>query len=337
MARTASLRLRDRAARREIDQSSPMQHALLLYNPLSGGRRRARRQADVDAVLGVLREAGVRVEGRPTDGPARAAAQAREAVSAGCDAVFACGGDGTVNDVLQGLVGSQTALGVIPLGTANSLAHDLCIPMDPARAARAAFQAESRRIAVGRVEYQCGDQRATRYFTVTVGVGVDAHLFYQLDPGFKGRLGMAAYYAKATSLWLTHKMGFFQARVVESDSAAPVEAEVSELLAVRISQFGGLLRELAPGASLWRNDLRLVLFRTRSRIRYLRYIVRGLLGRTGCIPGIELQYASRVRCEYLPGASRERIFVETDGELAGTLPAEISMVPDALTILVPRT
>jgi diacylglycerol kinase (ATP) len=313
-----------------------MRQAILLYNPLSGGRKKARRQADVDAVLKVLREAGVQVEANPTDGPARAAAQAREAVSAGCDAVFACGGDGTVNDVLQGLVGSQTALGVIPLGTANALAHDLRIPMDAKRAARAALNAEPRRLSVGRVEYQGGDQRVARHFTVAVGIGVDAHLFYQLDQEFKSRLGMAAYYAKATRLWLTHGMEFFQARAFTSGNPSPDEAIVSELLAVRITQFGGILRQLAPGASLWRDDMRLVLFRTHSRIRYLGYVLRGLLGWSGNIPGIDLQYATRVLCDYVPGGSARRIYVETDGELVGTLPAEITMVPDALTILVPR-
>jgi YegS/Rv2252/BmrU family lipid kinase len=313
-----------------------MQQALLLYNPLSGSRRKAKRQADIDAAVRVLRDAGVRVDAAATGGPAQAAEQARKAVASGFDAVFACGGDGTINDVLQGLVGSQTALGVIPLGTANALAHDLRIPMDPADAARAALSGEPRRFALGRVEYQDGDRRATRYFTVAVGIGVDAHLFYELDQELKSRLGMTAYYAKATRLWLTHKMEFFQARVFGSDGQESAEAEVSELLAVRINQFGGVLRELAPGASLWRDDMRLVLFRTHSRIRYLQYIVRGLLGLTGSVPGIDLEHAQRVLCDYLPGASPSRIFVETDGELAGTLPAEITMAPDALTILVPR-
>lgn len=313
-----------------------MQQALLLYNPLSGGRKKARRQADIQAVLQVLRDAGVHVETGVTGGAARAAEQARQAVDSGFDAVVACGGDGTIHDVLQGLVGSQTALGVIPLGTANSLAHDLGIPMDPALAARAALETEAHRFAVGRLEYQDGDRRAARYFTVAVGIGVDAHLFYQLDQELKSRLGMAAYYAKATRLWLTHKMEFFQARVLASDSQASTEAEVSELLAVRINQFGGILRELAPGASLWRDDMRLVLFRTHSRIRYLQYIVRGLCRLTGSVPGIDLQDAQRVLCDYLPGENPKRIYVEADGELVGTLPAEITMVPDALTVLAPR-
>ena len=107
----------------------------------------------------------------------------------------------------------------------------------------------------------------------------------------KRHLGMAAYYAKATHLWLTHRMERF---VIDFEGEAPRSEEVSQLLAVRIRHFGGVLRELAPGASLDRDDLRLVLFRTRSRAAYLGYVLRGLMGAKWQIPGIELVHASLV-------------------------------------------
>ncbi|HLW86933.1 MAG TPA: YegS/Rv2252/BmrU family lipid kinase [Terriglobales bacterium] len=305
-----------------------MRKALLLYNPLSG-RRQGRRVHEVESAQSVLRAGGVEAASAATAGPSDAAGQVRQAIDGGCDAVFACGGDGTVHDVVQGLVGSSTALGVIPLGTANSLAHDLGLPLSPTGAARAALTARPRRIAVGRVAYRgLNDAEDTRYFTVTAGIGVDAHLFYKLNPMAKRRLGMAAYYAKATRLWLTHKMEKF---AIELDGEAPRSAEVTQLLAVRIRHFGGVLRELAPGASLDREDLRLVLFHTRSRAAYLGYVMRGLLGAKWDVPGIELMYGTRVSCHPLEKSSR--IFVEADGEVLGRLPAEISVVPDALTIL----
>ena len=76
-----------------------------------------------------------------------------------------------------------------------------------------------------------------------------------------------------------------------------------------------------------------MLFHTRSRTAYLGYVLRGFLGTKWQIPGIELVHAARASCRQLAsGASR--VFVEADGELLGTLPAEISVVDDALTILV---
>ena len=100
-----------------------MRKAALLYNPLSG-RRRGRRVADVEIALGVLRNAGVEVSATATRSATDATEQTRQAVAEGCEVVFACGGDGTVHDVLQGLVGSSLALGIIPLGTGNALAHE---------------------------------------------------------------------------------------------------------------------------------------------------------------------------------------------------------------------
>ena len=310
--------------------------AILLYNPLSG-RRRDRRFADVQSALSTLERAGVEVTAAPTAAAGDASGQVTQAIAEGCDTVFACGGDGTVHDVLQGMVGTDAALGVIPLGTANSLAHDLKLPLAPVEAATAAIHTKPRRIAVGRVTYQdFQKQPASRYFTVTVGIGVDAQVFYKLHAASKHNLGIASYYAKAMQLWLTHKMEPFGVEIAEAGSL-PRKAEVSQLLAVRIQDFGGALRKLAPGASLDRDELRLVLFRTHSRIAYLRYVLRGLLGTNWQVPGIELVDTLEATCRALePGQqTKSRIFVEADGELLGTLPVKISIVSDALTLLMP--
>ena len=278
-----------------------MRKAALFYNPLSG-RRRARRLADVKAALAVLHQAGVEAIAEPTRGQADAAEQARRAIADGCDTIVACGGDGTAHDVLQGMVGSDAALGIIPLGTANALAHDLRLPLSPVGAARALLTATPRRIALGRVEYTDFEgHRGSRFFTVAAGIGVDAHLFYKLNPLVKGHLGMAAYYTKDTQLWLTHPMEKF---VVEIGGNSPVE--VSQLLAVRIRNFGGVLRELAPGAALDRDDLRLVLFRTRSRLAYLSYIVRGLVGAQWRVGGIPHRRRSRRRIAGNPAGGDQR-------------------------------
>jgi diacylglycerol kinase family enzyme len=99
-----------------------------------------------------------------------------------------------------------------------------------------------------------------------------------------------------------------------------------------------VLRELAPGASLERDDLRLVLFQTRSRVAYLRYVLRGLFGTNWKVPGIELVHSTGAVCREVRSSgseSKSRIFVEADGELLGTLPAEISVVRDAVILLMP--
>jgi YegS/Rv2252/BmrU family lipid kinase len=312
-----------------------MRKAAMLYNPDSGGSKQ--RQRELHAALAVLQRGGVEAELVPTNSPEQADQEARRFIASGCDTIFACGGDGTIHNIVQVLANTSTTLAILPMGTANALAHDLGIPLHAPAAAEAALRSRMRRVALGRVT--CPDLKGverTLYFVITAGIGVDAHLFYKLQSGAKQRLGMAAYYAKAWHLWFTYAMTRFRADYSASDSGAAKSALLTELLAVRIRHFGGVIREFAPGASLDRDEMRLILCHTGSRLAYLAYVTRCLLGASWSIPGIELASATRVSCDYAEGAPHQRkIYVEADGELIGTLPAKLTIVPDALTLLAP--
>jgi diacylglycerol kinase family enzyme len=317
-----------------------MQRATILFNPNSGPRRR---DVELDRAIGIIQSAGVHTELTVCHSSEEATMNARFAVAAGSDTVFACGGDGTIHDVIQGLAGTQVALAILPFGTANALAHDLGIPLHPSAAARVAVDSKStvRRIPLGRIEYQdFNDKASHRYFTVAAGVGVDAHLFYKLNRDLKKRAGMAAYYLKAWNLWATHRMRKFDIEYTNGSGVKQHET-LTELLAVRIRFFGNVLRELVPGAFLECPDLRAVMCRTDSRGAYLRYVAGALLGRKWTIDGIDLVSASEIVCR-LPdvagnaGNRNDRVYVEADGELLGRLPARMTMMADALSIVVPR-
>jgi YegS/Rv2252/BmrU family lipid kinase len=319
-----------------------MRKAALLYNPDSGGS--TRRRKELESVLALLRGAGVEVELIFNETRAEAGENAQQALQSGCDTIFACGGDGTIHNIVQVLARTDAALAILPMGTANALAHDLGLPRNLPAAAKVALEAKPRRIALGQLQYlNLKGNPKSRYFVVAAGIGVDAHLFYRLHTGAKQRMGMAAYYAKAWQLWFSYPMTRFLAEYVKSQSGEAEQASVTELMSVRIRNFGGVLQELAPGASLERSDLRVVLCHTSSRLAYLSYVTRGLLRRRWNVPGIELIDSSRVSCclpPLEPGVngdqpSPRKIYVEADGELLGTLPAELSVVPDALTVLAP--
>lgn len=308
-----------------------MRKAALLFNPDSGGSRKRRRE--LDSAVAILSNGGVEAKLVLTDSREHATAEARAQLAAGCDAIFACGGDGTIHNVMQVLANSPTALGILPAGTANALAHDLGIPRNIPDAARAALRFRTRRVALGKVSYTALEGQAlTRYFVVAAGVGADAHLFYKLHSGSKQSMGMMAYYTKTLNLWFTYNMRRFAAEW-EDDSGSVKKASLTEMMAVRIRDFGGIVHEMAPGAALERNDMRLILARTGSRMTYLSYVARCLLRRSWAVPGIDLEFSTRVRCE--SGESHENVYVEADGELIGKLPAEFTVVPDALTLLAP--
>ncbi len=320
-----------------------MKKATILFNPHSGPRQR---DTELHRAIGIIQSAGVGTELTVCRSSQEATIHARFAVAAGSDTVFACGGDGTIHDVIQALAGTQVALAILPFGTANALAHDLGIPLRPSAAARAAVDGQSsvRRIPLGRIEYQdFQDQPAQRYFTVAAGIGVDAHLFYKLNRDLKKQAGMAAYYLKAWNLWATHRMRRFEVEYANG-SGAKRQAALTELLAVRIRFFGNILREFVPGAHLDCPDLRAVMCRTDSRSAYLRYVTGALLGRRWNIDGIDLVTCSEIVCQlpdsasfHADGKNKDRVYVEADGELLGRLPARMTMRPDALSLVVPAT
>jgi YegS/Rv2252/BmrU family lipid kinase len=311
-----------------------MRRVALIYNPASGQHSLGRRAA-IDKALAVLREAGVEAEALETLAPGSAGILAEDAASRGCDTILACGGDGTVHEVLQGLVGTSVALGVVPLGTANALAANLGLQTSPAKAVRKLLTAEPVRISVGKISYRdaAGTVRA-RYFTVAAGVGADALFLSRLNPSLKRRLGYALYVIEAFRLWATHSFPLFEAAFVEGANAEPRVEQISQLLAVRIRNFGGVLNQMVPGATLHKNGLRLVAFKTRDRWRYFRFLIAVIFGRQTFSREIEALDAVSVECRLMNGSS-QRVFAEADGELLGGLPVRMEIVPDAVTLLIP--
>jgi diacylglycerol kinase (ATP) len=312
-----------------------MHRAALIYNPASG-QRPAKRAARIAQAIRVFDGAGIEVETIATVSPESAAAQARHAVGEGFETILACGCDGTVHEVMQGLVGLRdVALGVIPMGTANALASDLGIPSSAGKAAKALLGGVPVRVPVGRIFYRnANGAERSRYFTVAAGVGVDAHFFSRLDSRLKQRFGYLAYVIQALHLWATHSFPMFRAHFHDDTDANIRTADLSQLLTVRISNFGGAVQNLVPGAALHKDNLSTVAIGTSSRLRYLRFMVAVWCRSHSYRSPIELIEAKTIQCEELEAAATQT-YVEADGELLGTLPARIEVVPDALTLLVP--
>jgi diacylglycerol kinase family enzyme len=165
---------------------------------------------------------------------------------------------------------------------------------------------------------------------------------------------MAAYYTETTRQWLTHDFPLFSAEFRHRDGEWRRE-QVSQVLAVRITSFGGLLDKLAPGAALTRPDFQLVLFKTRSRLSFLRYMIGVWTNRPYTRPDVEILPCTECRCLALEEAVGARpstvgaepstidhrpstpISAEADGELLGTLPVSVFMSNETVNLLVPAT
>jgi YegS/Rv2252/BmrU family lipid kinase len=316
-----------------------LKRAALIYNPVSG-RRRHLRLEHVESAAGVLQAAGVEVRLVPTESSGSAGAQTHALAAEGFDTIFACGGDGTMHDVLQGLIGTEAALGIIPLGSGNVLAHDLGMPIDPAAAARAQLEWEPRKICAGKLECVGPENAPTvRYFATTAGIGWDAEMLYRVTVESKSKLGLLAYVYEGSKLALMYGFPPFDAEYTDGNGQRE-KLTISQVMAVRITDFGSFMRRFAPGAALTRDDMQLVMFRTRRLWRYVSYMVGVSLGMNWPVGGVDLVHAKEIRCEPIPGHSVHRgrhIAVEADGEVIGTLPAKIEIVPEAFRLLMPKS
>lgn len=288
-----------------------------------------------------LREAGVDAVAIPTRSAGSAGEQARTAIAHGSDTIIACGGDGTVHDVLQGMVGTDAALGLLPLGTANALAYDLRIPTNPEKAMRLQLCYQPRRIAAGVIRYaqRAGaSEIAQRYFAVMCGAGPDATMVYELTAAWKQRYGIFGYALQSLKMYATHHFAPFIADYVDDDTGEQRMTQTPWLMAVRISDFGNVMRKLAPGAGLERDDLRLVVLNGNARLRFPFLLAASLTGYSGKIPGIHRTYTHEVHLRPTPGESLDElrtIHTEADGEFLGRLPATIGILPNAFTLLMP--
>ena len=258
----------------------------------------------------------------PTTGPGTAGAIAREHIAKGADLIVAAGGDGTINETAEGVLHSAVPLAILPAGTANVLAMEMGVGRRFERAVEQMTEWTPRRISVGRLTTDGG--RTTRHFLCMAGIGLDAHIVYNVSAGIKARTGKFAYWVAG---WSVLGGSLAEMRVSLDGS----ERRCSFALLSKVRNYGGDF-EIARNAHLFDDRFEAVLFEGRSSLGYVKYFLGMALNRLAGMRGVTVTQAESVKL-YCPEDSR--VYVQIDGEYAGRLPAEVTVVKDALTLLVP--
>ena len=288
--------------------------AALVYNP--GAGRGSAREGAVTRMIQALGARGVTATALATAGPGDASHLARAAALEGVEVVVACGGDGTVNEVLQGVVGTSACLGVWPAGTANLLALELGVPRRLDDIADVLAAGDVRRVSVGRA--------GTRYFIVMAGIGLDAAVVRRVSPAVKRLLGEGAYWLAALRQLAAWPPPRF---LVEADG----RTEPATLAVVaNAAAYGGGLR-FTPRARMDDALLDVCLLDSTDRLRLVRCVVAAFRGAHLGLPGVTSLQARSVRAH---GAREAE--VQVDGELAGRLPMNFECIPAAVSVLAPR-
>jgi diacylglycerol kinase (ATP) len=235
--------------------------------------------------------------------------------------VVAAGGDGTVNEIAEGMAHSATPLAVLPGGTANVLAAETKLGTSLERAAARLNDLRPRRISMGHVTCDAG--RVSRHFLLMAGIGLDADIVYNVNAALKARAGKLAYWAAGWRM-IGKSLPEFD---VEIDG---VRRRCSFALVSKVRNYGGDF-SIARNVTLFDDRFEVVLFEGRSTFRYVKYLVGMAFNRLDGMKGVTVVNATRVAAS-CPDDSR--VYVQVDGEYAGRLPAEITIVPDALTLMV---
>lgn len=277
-----------------------------------------------------LRGLGHTVEVIWTEAAGSAGLQARAAAEAGAEVVFACGGDGTVHDVMQGLVGAPVAaLGIVPMGSANALARHFGLPHDPVEAALEQMRGNSQLVQVGKIEFAGG----SRYFAVMAGAGPDGVLVYELATEHKSHWGRLAYYVHAARLFATRRFRPFAVEYVEAVTGRAVTERAICAMAVRVGSLGGIFGRIT-GQGLAEDRLRMVLVRPPAAISLPVWFVCGWLGLERINPLVRIVEVSGFSCVALTDRAPH---FEADGEWLGRLPMRVSLAPEALRVRLPAS
>jgi YegS/Rv2252/BmrU family lipid kinase len=306
-------------------------HRATLVVNASAGRRKDL-QTLVHALTQALEQSGVQTTAVLTTAAGEAQSIAAAAANKS-DAVFACGGDGTVHEVLQGLVRTTAALGVVPLGTANVFARNLHLSLNPIKALEQQLSFEPRAMSVGEARYTTRESEVTRYFTVMAGAGPDGALVYRLLAGKRSKLGRSAYYAHALRLFLTRNFPSFCVKYRTSDGEWVEQRGVS-VMCSRVADLGGIFSRLASDISQSESDLLLSIVKPPARIGLPAWFALSRLGLKAQNPWLEEVRVSEFLCT--PIEAKHRIHAELDGEWVGNLPMSVRLLPKAVLLLMPK-
>ena len=283
----------------------------IIFNPTAGRRRRRA----LDRVVRALEAQDLDVVVATTNGPGDATRLTRRAVSEGTDVVAAAGGDGTIREVVAGMIGSNALLGIVPIGTASVLAAELRLPRRPEPVAAVIAGGTPRALHVPRAN--------GRPFLLMAGAGFDGAVIESVTPSLKRRFGKGAFVLRAFRVLAAGPRPRIR---VEADGSM---RQAEWVVVANVSRYAGAY-VLAPGADPQSQELAVCLFERAGPFALAGALLRVACGATVRAPGIEILRANDVAL-----SAPERVPVQIDGDAAGALPLQLVSTTERIRVLCP--
>lgn len=295
--------------------------AILIANPTAGSY--TQHEDQISDTISFMRSHGWQAELKLTQAPGDARRLAREAVEQGTNVVVAVGGDGTINEVIQELAGSETALGVIPSGTVNVWAREVGIPLDFSGARDVLIDGQTRRIDLGKINDD--------YFLLMVGIGIDGEVTHAVEKKTAKRFGVLGYLLVGT--WLG--LGYPAFRTVLQMDDHAIKTNPIQIIIGNTQLYAGAIKYT------WQAKC------DDGRLDVCIVHKQGILGRI--VVGISFLFRDKSRkhwVRYETGATikiyaRKAVAIQIDGDpkgytAHGAIPTIVSVVPGALKVIVPQ-
>jgi diacylglycerol kinase (ATP) len=305
-----------------------LRNALLIHNPNAGGGGGSRK-AELDVARKLFAAHGIEAELAETTAPGHATEIAQQAATEGRQLVIACGGDGTLNEIVNGLAaqrnGHRVPLALLPGGTANILAKELGIPWNIQRAAERLVNGEVKEIALG-LATPLEQPERRRYFLSVAGAGPDGMIVYSIDLDLKAKFGILAYWWQGVREVFRYDFPHF--RVVAGER----NIDASLIIVGRTKNYGGPFK-ITTGADLFEDQFEVMALTTQSGFKYLSYLPTLWFGNLREAEGVHFWKADTLVLDPL---DKNPVYAQIDGEALARLPVEFKIVPRALKLLVPR-
>jgi diacylglycerol kinase (ATP) len=299
----------------------PRRRGLLVHNPMAGGARRI----DVPGIVERAVARNLELLAVPTEGPRHATELVAARLGDALDLVAVAGGDGTVGEVAEALLGTDVPIAILPTGTANVVAREYGISLTLAEAERTLTSSRRRPITVWHA--------AGRTSLIGAGVGFDARVMKNVAPWLKRALGRTGYSWTATLEWLRYEFPPIEVTGIDADGA-PFTVRATFVLAANTRRYGGD-PILSPFADPESDLLDLVIFASRSRTTLMRWY--GRLSR-GKAAHLELEGCSRraVRSFSARSLAGYELDVQVDGDAVTTTPFAIGPAVGRVRLVVPE-
>lgn len=286
--------------------------ALLIANP------KAKRFSErgLSKAVDILSTKGFDVEVKETSFKGEAEILARD-LSHDYNIIIAAGGDGTFNEVINGLALTETKMAILPMGTTNVLAKELNIEEDVDGAIMRIINGREHVLSIGSITLQ--SPSISRYFCLMAGIGFDGEAVYGCNETLKKFLGKGAYILSGLKILLRYAP---EPLTFNFDSM--VKKGYSAIIG-KASKYGGHFK-ITPDANLFKPDLYIFLMHNRKRMDILRYFLAIILGRHRSLKDITYSRAKEINIE-------GRAKVQIDGDFIGHTPATIRVIPDAIRMV----